>query len=40
MKSLPADRAAAAQAVSNPLWVFLIGMAWFFAVAASVMALS
>jgi len=39
MKSPPAVRAAAARAISNPLWIFAIAMACFFAVAASVMAL-
>jgi len=40
MKSPPAvRRAAAARAISNPLWILAIAMACFFAVAASVMAL-
>jgi hypothetical protein len=40
MKSLPAVRTAATEALGNPLRVFLTAMACFFAVAASVMALS
>jgi hypothetical protein len=40
MKSSTAVRAAAARAITNPLRVFPIGMAWFLVVAASLMALS
>ena len=39
MKSLAPVRAAAARAIGNPLWIFAIAMACFFAVAVSVMAL-
>ena len=39
MKSLAPVRAAAARAITNPLWVLPIGMACFFVVAVSVMAL-
>ncbi len=40
MKSQSAVRAVAARGITNPHWVFPIGMACFFVVAVSVMALS